>query len=222
MQQLTHAGSDYTVPFEYEDHFASRIQNGVVIDRLEHGVLYATQSQRLLVPNDLLAATDTQAHPPPMGSSQLLSLLSSRDAATGHLRGSRRGSLFITGVFEYHLPGCVSGAWTGASHSWGIVRMSSEHKTAWLEMRGMKLRALQTILGLKRLSLYQTGTGDTAEDRALNEFRHLINAIYPEARIIFFDGQEVVLKAQYDVPRRRATEALLAKIHPGLKVTLLC
>lgn len=222
MQNLAHIErSDHATTLEYPDHFASRVQHGVIIDRLEHGVLYATQSQRLLVPNELLASADTLTDPPPIGSSQMLSLLSSRDAITGHMRGSRRGSLFITGVFEYHLPGCVTGAWTGASHSWGIVRMSSEHKHAWLEMGGMKLRALQTMLGLRRLSLYQTGTGDTAEDRALNEFRHLISAIYPEARIIHFDGQETVLKAQHDVPRRRAAKAVLAKIHPGLKVTLL-
>lgn len=222
MQQLAHLEqSDHTAALEYPDHFASRVQHGVIIDRLAHGVLYATQTQRLLVPNDLLASADTLTDPPPVGSSQLLSLLSTRDAITGHMRGSRRGSLFITGVFEYHLPGCVTGAWTGASQSWGIVRMSAANRTAWLEMRGMKLRAVQTMLGLRRLSLYQTGSGDTTEERALSEFRHLISAIYPEARIIHFDGKETVLKAQHDVPRQRATEAVLAKIHPGLKVTLL-
>jgi hypothetical protein len=213
--------SDRTTTLEFPDHFASRVQHGVIIDRLEHGVLYATQSQRLVVPNNLLASTDAQAPHPPMGSSQLLSLLSSRDPVTGHMRATRRGSLFITGVFELHLPGCVTGAWTGASQSWGIVRMSSEHKGAWLEMGGMKMRAMQTMLGLKRLSLYQTGTGDTPDECAINEFRHLINSIWSEARILSFNAKQAVLKARSDIPRHRAALAVLAKVYPDLNVTLL-
>lgn len=213
-----------TVPdsahLEYPDHFASRVHHGVIIDRLEHGTVFATQSQRLLVPNDLLASTDTDA-PPDKGTTQLLSLLSSRDPATGHFRGSRRGSLFITGVFEKHFPGCVSGAWTGASNSWGIVRMNSADKTAWLEHGGMKMRAMQAMLGLKRLSIFATGNGDTPEEQAASEFRNIVACIWTHARIVAFNGVSATIRAPHNPPQMRGALAVLAKIVPHVAVKLV-
>lgn len=220
MHQLTHVQPSAKAAFhEYPDAFARRVHQAVVLDHLQHGVLFATPSQRLLIPNDLLASTDAVT-PPPEGTTQLLSVLSSRDPATGHIRATRRGSLFVTGVFEKHLPGCVTGAWDGASHSWGIVRMSAEHRAAWMEARGMKLRAMQAMLGLRRLSVFQEGVGDTAEQRLCDEFRHAVSTIWREAQIVSFSASEAVLKAPPNAVKERANLSVLSKIYPKLSLKL--
>jgi hypothetical protein len=209
-----------TAHLEYPDHFASRVHHGVIIDRLEHGTVFATQSQRLLVPNDLLASTDAIT-PPENGTTQLISLLSSRDPQTGYFRATRRGSPFITGVFERHYPGCVAGAWDGASHSWGILKMTPEHKAAWLELGGTKMRAMQAMLGLKRLSIFATGNGNSPEEIAASEFRNIITCIWTHARIVAFDGASATIKAPHNPPQVRGALAVLAKIMPHVAVKVV-
>lgn len=220
MHQLAHLTPKAEYAFhEYPDTFARRVHQAAIIERLQHGVLFATPSQRLLIPNDLLASADAVT-PPPEGTSQLLAILSSRDPVTGHIRATRRGTLFVTGVFELHLPGCVTGAWDGASHSWGIIRMSAEHRAAWLEARGMKLRAMQAMLGLRRLSVFQEGVGNSPEERLSDEFRHAISTIWREARIVSFSASEAVLKAPPNPLKERANLSVLSKIYPKLSLKL--
>lgn len=221
MASLSHLQPESSsIHFECPDHTGSRIQTGVLTQALPHGVIYKTAADLLFMPTDLRAFTDAFTRPP-AGSSHLIAQLSSIDPETGLTRATRRGATFITGVFEAHLPGCVSGAWVGASNSWGIVKMPQADKTAWLEHGGMKIRAMQSILGLKRLSVFQSGIGPTPDEREANEFRHLISSIWSPARIVSFGPDATTLRVPANSPSERAALSVLQKIHPEMRIHLI-
>jgi len=210
----------HTVPHPHRAHLARRVLQATVEEHLQHGIVYATANQRLIIPSDLMAVADVCA-PPTTGTAQSVALLSSRDPRTGLQRASRRGAEFVSGVLEHFDPGCVEGTWVGASNSWAVVKMDPHHKAAWLEVGGTKARAVQSILGLKRLSIFEAGQGSTDAQRVENELRHVLSCIWTHARLLSLEENRAVITAPRDETHTRAALPMLRKIMPGLSIELV-
>ncbi|MCP5405711.1 MAG: hypothetical protein H6922_05775 [Pseudomonadaceae bacterium] len=160
---------------QYGDGAPGRVVEGEVCGYQGGGVIYKLREGRqVLVPENLLSVVDS-FHKPECGSKQILSLIASTDDVSGLRQATRRGREFVASVIEEFYPDCVSGVWTGASNSWAVIRMKPEHVSAWLEKGGVNLKHMQTIMGLKRITLLPEGRGNTAEEAFENELKHFVN-----------------------------------------------
>lgn len=160
---------------QYGDGAPGRVLEGEVAGFQQGGVIYKLRENRqVLVPENLLSVSDTFTKPA-MGTRQIVALIASTDEASGMRLATRRGREFVASVMEEFHPGCVSGVWTGASNSWAVIRMRPEHVSTWLEKGGVNMKHMQSMLGLKRITLLPEGRGNTPEEAADNEIKHFVN-----------------------------------------------
>lgn len=200
---------------EWGDGAPGRVLEGKVTGYRDGGVIYRVFDNMVLVPENLLSVSDFHQRPP-LGTSQVLALCASADNA-GMRQGTRRGREFVAAVMESYYPDCISGIWMGASNSWAVIRMKSEHMSAWLEQGGVNVRHLQSVLGLRRITLLPEGKGETEQDRRDNEIRHFVNNAWKACRIAALEPDRIVLHLPLDGedPRKQRTFAsMLQKIAP--------
>lgn len=220
MDQLSHLQPTLqhaALQYHHSDHMPGAVIHAAVLERHEHGTAFTADGHRFLIPTELLASLDTETIPPP-GASQVIAVLAKSDPVTGYRHATRRGAAFIAGVFDTYLPNALSGAWVGASSSWGVVRMPDKIISHCLEAGGVKIRALQAIVGLKRLSLIPDGEGDTPEEREADCLRHCLGVVWPEAKILAHRGRDATLILR-NHNYTRAKAALIAKIFPDTRFT---
>ena len=201
---------------QWGDGAPGRVLEGEVAGYRDGGIFYRVANKMVFIPENLLSVMDYH-NKPPLGTKQVLTLCASRDAVAGVRMGTRRGKEFVAAVMECYYPDCVSGIWMGASNSWAVIRMSSEHMSAWLESGGVNVRHLQNVLGVRRITLLPEGKGETDEDCRANEIRHFVNNAWKACRIAVLAPEKIVIHTPLDSndPRKlRTFTSMLQKIAP--------
>ncbi len=200
---------------QFGDGAPGRVVEATVQEHSPQGVIYRLgESRRILVPTDLLSVQDTFKRPD-VGTKQILVMLAGTDTSTGCRMATRRGKEFVASVMEEFHPQCVSGIWTGASNSWAVIRMKPAHVSTWLEKGGINMKAMQQLLGLKRITLVPEGDGATPLERADNEIRHFVNNAWKACIVRHLTPEKVVIYTPLDDqdPKKiRTFTSMLSKI----------
>jgi len=201
---------------QWGDGSPGSVLEGEVSGFRDGGVIYRVSGNLVYVPENLLSVMDYHSRPE-LGTKQVLSLCSSRDNVSGMRMGTRRGKEFVASVMECYYPDCVSGIWMGASNSWAVIRMGTEHMSAWLESGGVNVRHLQQVLGVRRITLLPEGVGETELEQRDNEIRHFVNNAWKSCRIAALTEDRIVIHTPLDAtdPRKvRTFTSMLKKICP--------
>lgn len=201
---------------QWGDGAPGRVLEGDVAGYRDGGVFYRVGSKMVFIPENLLSVMDYH-NKPPLGSTQVMTLCAVRDPIAGMRTCTRRGKEFVAAVMECYYPNCISGIWMGASNSWAVIRMRAEDMSAWLENGGVNVKHLQTILGVRRITLLPEGRGDTEQDRKDNEVRHFVNNAWRACRIQSLTDDRIVIHTPIDSndPRKLRTFcSMLQKIAP--------
>ncbi len=208
---------------QYGDGAPGRVVEGVVEELRPDGIVYGMRDNRkVVVPENLLSVNDTY-NKPSLGTKQVLALIAGKDEATGHRLASRRGKEFVASVLEEFQPDCVSGVWTGASNSWAVIRMSAANVSNWLENGGMNMKAMQALLGLKRITLMPEGKGESEEERFENELKHFVNNAWKDCLVRRITPEEVTVYTpihDQDPKKLRTFTSMLKKIIPDRNVVV--
>jgi len=169
--------------------------------------------QHLLVPEDLRAINDLH-NKPPKGTHHYLGILSATDPDTGIRHATRKGPVFITSMFESFAPGSITGTWLASGGTWGIVR-AHHHRAPKLRKR---VRHFQQLLGLKRLSIIETGRGDTPEAIAADEFHKAVHVLLFKSSVANYSGDTALIHvAQY--PLKAGQKAFITSLFPNIAMT---
>lgn len=201
---------------QWGDGAPGRVLEGEVAGYRDGGIFYRVGNKMVFIPENLLSVMDYH-NKPPLGTKQVFTLCASRDSIAGVRMGTRRGKEFVAAVMECYYPDCVSGIWMGASNSWAVIRMSSEHMSAWLESGGVNVRHLQNVLGVRRITLLPEGKGETEQACRDNEIRHFVNNAWKACRIAVMNEEKIVIHTPLDSndPRKlRTFTSMLRKITP--------
>lgn len=201
---------------QWGDGAPGRVIEGEVGGYRDGGIFYRVGTKHVFIPENLLSVMDFHEKPE-LGSKQVLTLCASRDSVGGMRVGTRRGKEFVAAVMECYYPDCISGIWMGASNSWAVIRMTTEHMSMWLENGGVNVRHLQNILGVRRITLLPEGEGETEEEMRTNEIRHFVNNAWQACRIASITDERIVIHTPLDNqdPRKvRTFTSMLKKIAP--------
>ncbi|MFZ2586571.1 MAG: hypothetical protein WAZ18_00375 [Alphaproteobacteria bacterium] len=208
---------------QYGDGAPGRVVEGVVKQHRADGVVYGLRDNRtVVVPANLMSVQDT-FHKPEIGTKQVLALITGTDDATGHKLATRRGREFVASVLEEFHPECVTGVWTGASNSWAVIRMKPQHINTWLENKGMNIKAMQALLGLKRITLMPEGQGSTPDEKFENELKHFVNNAWKNCLIRRITPTEVTVYTpmdDQDPKKLRTFTSMLKKIVPDRNIVV--
>ena len=201
---------------QWGDGAPGRVLEGEVAGYRDGGIFYRVGTKHVYIPENLLSVMDFHEKPA-LGTKQVLTLCASRDGVAGMRVGTRRGKEFVAAVMECYYPECISGIWMGASNSWAVIRMTSEHMSMWLENGGVNVRHLQNILGVRRITLLPEGEGETEEEMRANEIRHFVNNAWQACRVASITEDRIVIHTPIDNqdPRKvRTFTSMLKKIAP--------
>lgn len=208
---------------QYGDGAPGRVVEGVVESLRPDGIVYGMRDNRkVVVPDNLLSVHDTY-NKPAVGTKQVLALIAGKDPATGFRLATRRGREFVASVLEEFQPECVSGVWTGASNSWAVIRMKPQNVSQWLENGGMNMKAMQALLGLKRITLIPEGKGETDEERFENELKNFVNNAWKDCLVRRITPEEVTVYTpihDQDPKKLRTFTSMLKKIVPERNIVV--
>lgn len=208
---------------QWGDGAPGRILEGEVAGYRDGGVFYRVGTKHVFIPENLLSVMDFH-NKPELGTQQVLTLCASRDATGGMRIGTRRGKEFVATVMEAYFPECISGIWMGASNSWAVIRMTSDHMSKWLENGGVNVRHLQNILGVRRITLLPEGEAETVQEAREQEIRHFVNNAWQACQIVTLNEDRIVINTPIDNddPRKvRTFCSMLKKIAPELEQVVM-
>ena len=201
---------------QWGDGSPGRVMEGIVTGYRDGGVIYRVSHNMVFIPEALLSVADFHQRPQ-LGAEQALSLIASKDNASGLRMGSRRGHEFVAAVMECYYPECVTGIWMGASNAWAVIRMDPDVMGEWLENEGMNLKHLQEVLGIRRITLIPAGQSEDEQENKDTELKHFINNAWRACRIVEMAPGRIVLHTPIETndPRKLRTFAsMLEKIAP--------
>lgn len=201
---------------QWGDGAPGRVMEGEVVGFRDGGVIYRVQENLVMIPENLLAVHDYH-NKPPLGTKQVLTLCASVDPVSKMRIATRRGKEFVAAVTEEYYPHCVSGIWMGASNSWAVIRMPADDMTHWLESGGVNVKHLQSVLGLRRITLLPDGRGETLQERRDSEIKHFVNNAWKDCSIGVLEPDRIVLQTplgQQDPRKLRTFISMLKKIAP--------
>ncbi|PIZ29666.1 MAG: hypothetical protein COY40_06430 [Alphaproteobacteria bacterium CG_4_10_14_0_8_um_filter_53_9] len=209
---------------QYGDGAPGRILEGEVAGFRDGGVLYRLPEDKfVIIPENLLAVADYHEKPP-IGTKQVLAMCASIDEKSKMRTATRRGKEFVSAVTDAYYPESVSGIWMGASNSWAVIRMKAETMSAWLEKDGVNVKHLQTVLGLRRITLVPEGKGETEQEIKDNELKHFVNNAWKACKIDEMTPEKLVINMPIDQqdPRKvRTFTSMLQKLAPEREHILL-
>jgi hypothetical protein len=209
---------------QFGDGSPGRILEGEVAGFRDGGIIYRLQEDQLVyIPENLVSVMDFHDRPA-LGTKQVLTLCASVDPVSKMRIATRRGKEFVAAVAEEYYPECVNAIWMGASNSWAVIRMKPEHMSAWLEQDGINVKHLQTVLGLRRITLIPEGKGESEQECRDNEIKHFINNAWKACKIAQLDPEKIVIHLPLEAtdPRKlRTFQSMLKKIAPEREQILL-
>ncbi len=209
---------------QYGDGAPGRILEGEVAGYRDGGIIYRVNEDKfVIVPENLMAVADFHEKPP-VGTKQVLAMCAAIDPVSKMRHASRRGKEFVAAVTEEYYPGCISAIWMGASNSWAVLRMAPEHMSAWLEADGINVKHLQTVLGLRRITLIPDGKGESDQEKRDNEVKHFINNAWKACKIAVLEATRIVIHTPLEGqdPRKlRTFQSMLQKIAPEREQVIL-
>lgn len=209
---------------QWGDGAPGRILEADVAGFRDGGIIYRIQDEKFVfVPENLLSVMDFHEKPP-VGTKQVLAMCASVEPTSKMRIATRRGKEFVAAVTEEYYPDCITAIWMGASNSWAVIRMKPEHMSAWLEKDGINVKHLQTILGLRRITLIPDGKGETEQERKDNEVKHFINNAWKACKIQALEPNRIVIHTpleQQDPRKLRTFQSMLQKIAPEREQVLL-
>lgn len=202
---------------QYGDGSPGRLLEGEVAGFRDNGIIYRLPEDKFVfIPENLMSVMDFHDKPA-LGAKQVLAMCASIEPTSKMRIASRRGKEFVSAVAEEYYPGCVSGIWMGASNSWAVIRMKPEDMSAWLEKDGVNVKHLQTVCGLRRITLVPEGKGESEQEKRDNELKHFINNAWKACKIAEITPTKIVIHTPVDKqdPRKLRTFcSMLTKIAP--------
>jgi hypothetical protein len=209
---------------QFGDGAPGRIIEGEVAGFRDGGIIYRLPEDKFVfVPENLISVMDFHTKPP-VGTRQVLAMCASIDAPSKMRVATRRGKEFVSAVTEEYYPGSVSGIWMGASNSWAVIRMLPDHMSAWLEKDGINVKHLQTVLGLRRITLIPDGKGETEQEKRDSEIKHFVNNAWKACKIAALEPDRIVIHTPVDKPdprKLRTFASMLQKLAPERVQTLV-
>ncbi len=209
---------------QWGDGAPGRILEAEVAGYRDGGIIYRVPDDKLVyIPENLISVMDFHEKPV-VGSKQVITMCASIDPVSKMRVATRRGKEFVAAVTEEYYPDCISGIWMGASNSWAVIRMKPEHMSAWLEKDGINVKHLQTVLGLRRITLIPEGKGEDAQEVRDNELKHFINNAWKACKIAQLDPTKIVLHLPLEAPdarKLRTFQSMLQKIAPEREQVIL-
>lgn len=209
---------------QWGDGAPGRILEGEVAGFRDGGTLYRLPEDKFVfVPENLMSVMDFHTKPP-VGTKQVLAMCASVDPVSKMRIATRRGKEFVSAVTEEYYPDCISGIWMGASNSWAVIRMQPEHMSAWLEKDGINVKHLQTVLGLRRITLIPEGKGETEQEKRDNEIKHFVNNAWKACKIEEISEKRIKILTPLDKqdPRKlRTFQSMLQKLAPDREQIIL-
>ncbi|NBV54667.1 MAG: hypothetical protein EBR79_03030 [Proteobacteria bacterium] len=209
---------------QWGDGAPGRIIEAEVAGFRDGGIIYRIQDDKfVMIPENLLSVSDFHEKPA-TGTRQVIAMCASVDAASKMRIATRRGKEFVAAVTEEYYPDCISGIWMGASNSWAVIRMKPEHMSEWLEKDGINVKHLQSVLGLRRITLIPEGKGETQLEKRDSEIKHFINNAWKACKIQMLEPTRIVIHTpleQQDPRKLRTFQSMLQKIAPELEQVIL-
>lgn len=209
---------------QYGDGAPGRVLEGEVAGFRDGGIIYRLPEDKfVIIPENLLSVADFHEKPA-IGSKQVLAMCASIDQASKMRTATRRGKEFVSSVTDAYYPGSVSGIWMGASNSWAVIRMKPEMMSAWLEKDGVNVKHLQTVLGLRRITLIPEGKGEDEQEKRDNELKHFINNAWKACKIEEISPTKLVINTpldQQDPRKLRTFTSMLQKLAPEREHVIL-
>lgn len=202
---------------QYGDGAPGRVLEGEVAGFRDGGIIYRLPEDKFVfVPENLMSVVDFHEKPA-IGAKQVIAMCASTDPVSKMRTATRRGKEFVSSVTEAYYPGCISGIWMGASNSWAVIRMKPEDMSAWLEKDGVNVKHLQTVLGLRRITLVPEGKGESEQEKKDNELKHFINNAWKACKIEEISPDRIVIHTpldQQDPRKSRTFASMLQKLAP--------
>ncbi len=209
---------------QWGDGAPGRILEAEVAGYRDGGIIYRVPDDKFVyIPENLISVMDFHEKPV-VGSKQVITMCASVDPTSKMRVATRRGKEFVAAVTEEYYPDCISAIWMGASNSWAVIRMKPEHMSAWLEKDGINVKHLQTVLGLRRITLIPDGKGETEQEKRDNELKHFINNAWKACKIAQLDEKKIVLHLPLEAPdarKLRTFQSMLQKIAPEREQVIL-
>jgi len=209
---------------QWGDGAPGRIMEAEVAGYRDSGIIYRVQDDKFVfVPENLMSVIDFHEKPP-VGTRQVVAMCASIDNISKMRVATRRGKEFVAAVTEEYYPDCITAIWMGASNSWAVIRMKPEHMSAWLEKDGINVKHLQTILGLRRITLIPDGKGETEQEKRDSEIKHFINNAWKACKIQALEPTRIIIHTpldQQDPRKLRTFQSMLQKIAPEREQVIL-
>lgn len=209
---------------QFGDGAPGRIIEGEVAGFRDGGIIYRLPEDKFVfVPENLISVMDFHTKPP-VGTRQVLAMCASIDTPSKMRVATRRGKEFVSAVTEEYYPDCITGIWMGASNSWSVIRMQPDHMSAWLEKDGVNVKHLQTVLGLRRITLIPDGKGETEQEKRDSEVKHFVNNAWKACKIAALEPDRIVIHTPIDKPdprKLRTFASMLQKLAPERQQTIL-
>lgn len=202
---------------QWGDGAPGRLLEAQVAGFRDGGIIYRLPEERFVfVPENLVSVADFH-EPPKVGDKQVVAMCASQDEVSKMRIATRRGKEFVSAVTEEYYPDCISGIWMGASNSWAVIRMSPEHMSAWLEKDGINIKHLQSVCGLRRITLIPEGKGETDLEKRNSEIKHFVNNAWKACKIEELTESRIVIHKPLDKPdprKERTFASMLQKLAP--------
>ncbi|MBI1308512.1 MAG: hypothetical protein GC129_01460 [Proteobacteria bacterium] len=209
---------------QWGDGAPGRILEAEVAGFRDAGIIYRIQDDKFVfIPENLLSVMDFHEKPP-VGTRQVVAMCASVEPVSKMRIATRRGKEFVAAVTEEYYPDCITAIWMGASNSWAVIRMKPEHMSAWLEKDGINVKHLQTILGLRRITLIPDGKGETDQEKRDNEIKHFVNNAWKACKIQSLEPNRIIIHTpleQQDPRKLRTFQSMLQKIAPEREQVIL-
>ncbi len=209
---------------QFGDGAPGRIIEGEVAGFRDGGIIYRLPEDKFVfVPENLISVMDFHTKPP-VGTRQVLAMCASIDTPSKMRVATRRGKEFVSAVTEEYYPECITGIWMGASNSWSVIRMQPDHMSAWLEKDGVNVKHLQTVLGLRRITLIPDGKGESEQEKRDSEVKHFVNNAWKACKIAALEPDRIVIHTPIDKPdprKLRTFASMLQKLAPERQQTIL-
>lgn len=198
---------------QWGDGAPGRLLEAEVAGFRDGGIIYRLPEDRFVfVPENLMSVADFHT-PPKVGDKQVVAMCASQDDVSKMRIATRRGKEFVSAVTEEYYPDCISGIWMGASNSWAVIRMAAEHMSAWLEKDGINVKHLQTVCGLRRITLIPEGKGETELEKRNSEIKHFVNNAWKACKIEELSAERIVIHKPLDKPDPRKERTFASMLH---------
>ena len=170
---------------------------GEVSEIKEDEIIIRSDDRTYTMKNSLISVA-TFNYNPVLGQ-QILFVVLKNNSATS------RGVKYVSQIFNIFFPFDDSEEnerpliTMAASNSWSIIEMTGQDKSRILKNKGVLLKQIIEILGLRRITIVKKISG-TDPDAPLSRFKDIINSSWSELKILDFQPNQIILECNVANP----------------------